>query len=131
MKRHSIPALALTVLFLMALIPAASASFAQKGNEKSKGGNNQVKLYSNAVEIVDVKPEGEKCGKEATTLRLRVVSESPVDVRVHFRTRRGGWAFSDYLNKKKGEEMVSIECQTNAKYKVQARPVGSSKWPSL
>lgn len=130
MKRL-ITSAAILAALLVAVCLNADFSFAQKGSEKSKSSNDQVKLYSNAVEVVEVKPEGEKCGKDATTLRLRVTSDSPVDVRVYFQKAKGGWASSDYTNKKKGDEIVSTECRSNAKYKVQTRPAGTNKWPNL
>lgn len=133
MKRLTIPAAILTALLLSAHIFTAGASYAQKNGEKSKVGNDQVKLYSDAVEVVEVSDKVEKCSSSggATFLRLRVKSESPVDVRLHSSTRKGGWAFSDFLNKKSGDEITSAECFPKAHYKVQTRPAGSNKWPNM
>ena len=124
---------AIAALLLTAYFSTAGASYAQKGDEKSKGGNDQVKLYSDAVEVVEVSDKDEKCPSSggATSLRLRVKSASPVDVRLHSSTRKGGWSFSDFLNKKSGDEITSFECFSKARYKVQTRPAGSGKWPSL
>jgi hypothetical protein len=133
MKRLISPAAALAALLLMAHVFTASASYAQKEGKKSNDGNNQVKLYSDAVEVVEVSDKTEKCPSSggATFLRLRVKSESPVDVRLHSSTRKGGWAFSDFLNKKSGDEITSVECFPKAHYKVQARPAGSGKWSNM
>lgn len=92
-----------------------------------------MKLYSNAVEVVEVSDKAEKCPLSggATSVRLRVKSESPVDVRLHYTTRKGGWASSDYLSKKIGDEITAYECFPKARYKVQTRPAGSDKWPTL
>ncbi|HEY7181639.1 MAG TPA: hypothetical protein VIC84_09485 [Blastocatellia bacterium] len=133
MKRLISPAAALAALLLTAHFFTTSASYAQKSGETSKAGNDQVKLYSDAVEVVEISNKTEKCPSSggATFLRLRVKSEAPVDVRLHSSTRRGGWAFSDFLNKKSGDEITSVDCFPKAHYKVQTRPAGSGKWPSL
>jgi len=132
-KRLIIPAATLAALLLTARVLTASASYAQKQGEKSKGGNDQVKLYSDAVEVVEVSDKAEKCSSSggATSLRLRVKSESPVDVRLYSTTQRGSWAFSDFLNKKSGDEITSFECFPKARFKVQTRPAGSNKWPNM
>jgi hypothetical protein len=133
MKRIIPPAAAIAALLLTTHFSTAGASYAQKGDEKSKGGNDQVKLYSDAVEVVEVSDKAEKCPSSggATSLRLRVKSSSPVDVRLHSSTRKGGWSFSDFLNKKSGDEITSFECFPKARYIVQTRPAGSDKWPNL
>jgi hypothetical protein len=133
MKRPITYAAALAALLLTAHVCTTGASYAQKESEKSKSGNDQVKLYSDAVEVVELSDKAEKCSSSggATFLRLRVKSESPVDVRLHSSTRKGGWAFSDFLNKKSGDEITSFECFPKAHYKVQARPAGSSKWSNM
>ncbi|HEU0178568.1 MAG TPA: hypothetical protein VFV58_30260 [Blastocatellia bacterium] len=133
MRRLITHASTLTALLLTAHVFTASASYAQKEGEKSKSGNDQVKLYSDAVEVVEVSDKAEKCSSSggATFLRLRVKSESPVDVRLHSSTRKGSWAFSDFLNKKSGDEITSFECFPKARFKVQTRPAGSDKWPSI
>jgi len=111
----------------------AGASYAQKGDEKSKGGNDQVKLFSDAVEMAEMgdKAERRPSSGGATSLRLRVKSASPVDARLHSSKLKGGWSFSDFLNKKSGDEITSFERFSKARYKVRTRPAGSDKWPSL
>jgi hypothetical protein len=52
-------------------------------------------------------------------------------VRLHSSTRKGGWSFSDYLNKMSGDEITRFERFPKARYKVQTRPAGSDKWQSL
>jgi hypothetical protein len=54
-----------------------------------------------------------------------------IDVRLYYSTRRCGLAFSDYMNKKSGDEITNYACYPKARYKVQTRPAGSGKWPSL
>lgn len=133
MKRLIIPAAALAALLLTAQVFTSSASRVQKEGEKPKNGNDQVKLYSDAVEVVELSDKAEKCSSSggATFLRLRVKSGAPVDVRLHSSTRKGGWAFSDFLNKKSGDEITSFECFPKARFKVQTRPVGDAKWSSM
>jgi hypothetical protein len=132
MNRLNSSAAAIAALLLVVCLKA-DYSFAQKGGEKSKSDNDRVKLYSDAVEVVEVSDQAEKCAPAdgATTITLRVKSELPIDVRLYHLTRRGGWAFADYPNKKKGDEITSYECNAKAKFKVQTRPVGSTKWPNL
>src|ERR1051326_8327197 len=119
MKRF-IPAATLAALILTAFV-AAGAAHVQKNGEKSKGGNDQVKLYSDAVEVVEVSNKAEKCPTpgEGTSLKLRVKSEKPVDVRIHYTTRKGSWASSDYMNKKSGDEVSTYDCHPKTRYKVQ------------
>lgn len=126
MKRLITPAVLSTVLLVVCALTTGT-SFAQKG------GNDQVKLYSQDVEVVEVSDKAEKCTEQsgATSIRLRVKSEKPVDVRLHYTTKKGGWASSDYLNKKSGDEISSYDCHPKVKYKVQTRPAGSDKWPSI
>ena len=54
MKRLITTAAAIAALLLKARFSTAGAPYAQKGGEKSKGGNDQVKLYSDTVEVVEV-----------------------------------------------------------------------------
>jgi hypothetical protein len=131
MNPHIIHEATLAVLLL--ITHANTGNAFQKGDGKSNGGNDQVKLYSDAVEVVEVSDKAEKCQgpSGATFLRLRVKSASAVDVRLHASLRNGGWSYSDFLNKKSGDEITSFECFPKARFKVQTRPVGSDKWPPL
>jgi hypothetical protein len=133
MKRLITPATAIAALLLMAHVFTARASHVQKEGEKPKSGTDQVKLYSDAVGVIEVSDKAEKCSSSsgATFLRLRVKSESPVEVRLHSSTRKGGWAFSDFLNKKSGDEITSFECFPKAHFKAQTRPAGDAKWSSM
>jgi hypothetical protein len=133
MNPHVMHAATLTALLLIAHSNTDNDFYSQKGNGKSNGGNDQVKLYSDSVEVVEVSDNAEKCqgSNGATFIRLRVKSASPVDVRVHASLRKGGWSYSDFLNKKSGDEITSFECFPKARFKVQTRPAGSDKWPPL
>lgn len=126
MKRLFTPAVLVTVLVVVCAL-TTNTSLAQKG------GSDQVKLYSQDVEVVEVSDKAEKCTEQsgATTVRLRVKSGKPIDVRLHYTTKKGGWAFSEHLNKKSGDEISSYDCHPKVKYKVQTRAAGSDKWPSL
>ena len=73
MKRLITPATIVAALLVVCL--QANASLAQKEGEKSKGEKDQVKLLSDAVEVVEVGDKAEKCPGEATLLRLRVKSD--------------------------------------------------------
>jgi hypothetical protein len=60
MKRLGAPAAAIVALLLSAHVFTAGASHAQKEGEKSKGGNDQVKIYSDAVEVVEVSGKADR-----------------------------------------------------------------------
>ena len=105
---------------------------AASADTTSKKSNN-VKLYTNAVEVVDVQPTAEKCPKsKGTTIRLRVISESPMDIKLYSAGTFGkNWIDKDFANQKKGDDITDYMCgNSNAAYKVYARVAGSSEaWP--
>lgn len=128
MKRLIAPATIVAALLVVCL--QSNVSFAQKDGEKSKGEKDQVKLLSNDVEVIEISDKAEKCPGDATSLKLRVKSEKPIDVRLHYTRRRSGWAYTDYLNKKNGEEINAVDCVAKTRYKVQTRAAGSERWPN-
>jgi hypothetical protein len=117
-------------LFSMAVLTLLSSTALADNNSKKTG---NVKLYTNAVEVVDVQPSAEKCAKsKGTTVRLRVTSESPVDIKLYSPGVFGkNWIDKDFPNQKKGDEITDFMCgDANATYKVYARAAGSSEaWP--
>ena len=78
MKVRTILSAVGAVVFLSGVV---QSTFAQE-----KGGA-QVQLLSKAVELVELKPSAEQCtgSKGGTTVRLKVTSETPVDVGLYFR----------------------------------------------
>jgi hypothetical protein len=113
------------VLSMAVLTIFRGAASADSTGKKS----NNVKLYTNAVEVVDVQPTAEKCAKsKGTTIRLRVTSESPVDIKLYSPGSFGkNWIDKDFPNQKKGDEITDFMCgNSNAAYKVYTRAAGSS-----
>ncbi len=102
---------------------------------QDQGGKKQavnVKVLSKGVEVVEVTPSAEKCPKpnDATTVRLKVTSETPVDVRLYVGMSFGKWLPKDFLNKGSGAEISDYRCAPKAQYRVYTRAAGSAgEWP--
>lgn len=90
--------------------------------------NKQVKLLTNAVELVDVTHGTIKeCGtRKSTSVRVRVVSSSPVDVRRYANVGKN-WSPIDYSNQKQGDEITTFMCTEGATFKFYGRPAEGSK----
>lgn len=116
------------VLSMAVLIVLSGTASADDTGKKSN-----VKLYTNAVEVVDVQPTAEKCANsKGTTIRLRVTSETPVDVKLWSPGASGkNWIDKDFANRKKGDVITDYMCNSsNALYKVYAHAAGGSEaWP--
>jgi hypothetical protein len=116
-------------LFLLVALCFFS-TFATNANAQDKIGksNKQVKLLTNAVELVDVTHGTIKeCGtRKSTSVRVRVVSRSPVDVR-RFANVGNNWSPIDYSNQKQGDEISTFMCTEGAIFKFYSRPAGSSE----
>lgn len=79
----------------------------------------RVKIVGAGVELIEVTPTAEKCGKQkGETIRLRVTSESPIDVRMHMKIAGGYWINKDFANQKKSDEISSYRCDTKPDYKI-------------
>ena len=123
MKVHTILSAVGALVFLSAV---AQSTFAQ---EK---GNGQVKLLSKGVEIFELKSSAEQCtnSKGGTTVRLKVTSETPVDVGLYYKTLQKKWSLKVFADKKTGEEVTHFTCFAGAPFKVYSRASGSSEaWP--
>jgi hypothetical protein len=89
--------------------------------------NKNITLSTKAVEIISVTKTADKCrDKKGITLRLRVVSDSPVDV-LSYKKSGQLWGASQFNNQKKGDEIVDFACYEKAAFKVYSRPTGSSE----
>jgi hypothetical protein len=103
------------------------------GTSQAQQTPKQVKLVTDAVEVVDLSPGAAKCPdqKEASTVRLRVKSEKPVDVAVYL-WFPGGWSGRIFANKSTGDEFEHYGCVSpkHISFKVYARDAGSQQdWP--
>lgn len=117
-------------LLLFACASIAPLATAARAQNKSGTESKQVKLLPDTVELVEVATKAEKCpNQKGTFVRLRVISDSPVDIR-RFAGISRGWAFMDFPNRKKGDEITDYFCTVGAPFKFYSHPAGSSDaWP--
>ena len=92
----------------------------------------RVKIVGAGLELIEVTPTAEKCGKQkGETIRLRVTSESPIDVRMYMKIAGGHWINKDFANQKKSDEISSYRCDTKPDYKIYSHAAGSTQaWPN-
>lgn len=122
--RHTV-SVTVQLFAMLALILVMPGAPAQKKKE-------QVTLHTDAVEVLEIKPGAEKCAKgdEGTSLRLKVKSASPVDVRLYVLMPGRRWTDKDFLARQPGAEISDYTCLKNARYQVQTRAAGSNTpWP--
>ena len=108
------------------------ASFSLAATSAADDPAKRVKIVGNGVEFVGVGPTDAKCGKQqqGETIRLRVTSESPIDVRMYMKVVGGRWINNDFANQKKGDEITSFRCDTKPDYKLYSHAAGSTEaWP--
>lgn len=117
----------LTFVCLFGLTTAnGGLSFAQDANKKK---NDQVKLESNQVELIEVSEAVKDCpNQKGTLLRLKVTSETAIDVRIHSQKLNGRWTVSVINGKTHGQEVSSSTCLVNGKFKVQTRAASDKPW---
>lgn len=120
MKKHQ----GLFLLIVVGLIGLFSVSVnAQNDSGKS---NKQVKILTKALELIEVTHSASECGKQkSTVVRLRVVSESPVDVRVYVPLGRV-MTMKNFMNQKQGDEISTYVCNGESTFKFVSRAAGSS-----
>ena len=96
-------------------------------NDASK----RVKIIGGGVELIEVTPTAPSCGKQkGETIRLRVTSESPIDVRMYMQVSYHQWINKDFANQKKGDEISSFRCDQKPDYKIYSHAAGSTEaWP--
>lgn len=101
-----------------ALVPADDAS-------------KRVKIIGSGVELIELAPTAPKCGKQkGETIRLRVTSENPIDVRIYLQTGYRQWINKDFANQKKGDEITDYRCDQKPDYKIYSHAAGSTDpWP--
>ena len=130
MKKRWFSSLA-TGLFIASLAAAVTLEAVRAQDAKAKS-QERVQIHGNEVELVEVKAGAEKCPnqKDSTTVRLKVNSESAVDVRLYVKKPGGKWSDRDFPNRKRGDEITDYICLPNAQYHVYTRPAGgNSSWP--
>lgn len=120
----------LIVVMSLALYLAGMLLVAQ--NTRAQGGDNKlVKLMTGGVELLEVTPSADKCPKQkGQTIKLRVTSDSPVDVRLYVQTGYKKWLTRDFTNQKQGDEITDFMCVPKTNYKVYTRAAGTGgEWP--
>ena len=117
----------LIAIVLVSICSLIGASY----NVKAVEDLGKITIVSQGVELIEVLPNAEKCtNQKGQTVRLKVTSETPVDVRLYAKVRRGEWFPKDFLNQKKGDEILDYRCDGNRDYKVYVHATGSSEaWP--
>jgi predicted ATP-grasp superfamily ATP-dependent carboligase len=115
------------LLIIACLAMAAEAGLVIAANDQS----NKVKIVSAGVELVGISPSAEQCAsKKGQTVRLKIVSQSSVDVRLYIKTGYKQWVPKDFPNQQSGSEIVDYRCEQKPDYKVYAHAAGSSDaWP--
>jgi hypothetical protein len=115
------------VLFVSLTSPSAHWTLAQGNANDTK----RVKIAGSAVELIELRPSAPECGKQkGETVRLRVTSETQVEVRLYIQTGYKRWMDKDFSNQKRGDEITSYRCDQKPNYKIFSRAVGSSEaWP--
>jgi hypothetical protein len=103
-------------------------TFAQEENASD---SKRVKIVSSGVELIEITPSAPKCGKQkGETIRLKVTSETSIDVRLCIQTGYKQWLPKDFPNQKIGDGITDYRCGPPTNYKVYAHAVGSSEvWP--
>ena len=64
--------------------------------------------------------------KKGKTIRVKVTSADPVDVRLCIAQPRGKWMPIEFPTRKQGDEVTHYQCDRTLVYKVYARPAGSA-----
>lgn len=114
-------------LLLLFILTACLAVFTAINAQDNSDKNKQVKVLPKTLEIIEVSQTAEQCpNKKGTTVRLRVISESPIDV-VRYANLGSLWSPAEFMNQKKGDEITTFMCSSVAKFKFYSRAAGSSE----
>jgi hypothetical protein len=126
MANRLVTFLLLSIIAVAGITVRDRTAFAQTSGE-----NKVVKILSAGVNLIEVVPSAEKCpNSKGQTVRLKITSESPIDVRLFVRVGYKKWLSKDYPNQKAGEEITDYRCEQKPDYKVYAHTAGSSDaWP--
>ena len=126
MRGYTFPA-ALIAAICAVLLCLTVASRDTSAQESGSAGDKHVRIMTDAVEFVSYTKTAEKCKSgKGETIRLKVKSESPVDVRLYIAQPRGKWLIQDYPGQQQGQEVMSYQCDRTPQYRVYARAAGSA-----
>lgn len=116
-------------LFLLVALCFFSA-FSTVANAQDDSGkkDKQVKLLTTAVELIEVTHgKIKECGNQKnTSVRVRVISSSPVDIR-RYANRGNILNPQNFTNQKQGDEIPTYFCTDVATFNFFSRPAGSSE----
>ena len=129
-KRNRLVSIWLTVIGLTFVLLASHSiqwTLAQGNATDAK----RVKIVGGGVELIELAPSAPKCGKQkGETIRLRVSSETAIDVRMYIQTGYKQWMDKDFPNQKRGDEITSYRCDQKPNYKIYSHAAESSEaWP--
>lgn len=111
------------------LLGVCTANGCQSFAQETKKKDDQVKLESKQVELIEVLEAVSDCpNQKGTKLRIKVVSESAIDVRIHAQNLRGRWYTNDFKGKTRGQEISLFTCLVKGKFKVQTRAASDKPW---
>lgn len=124
-QTHTVSAGIGALLILIAKVVSSAAAGA--ADDPSK----RVKIVGGGVELVEITPSAPKCGKQkGEAIRLKVTSETPIDVRLYTQTGWRQWISADLPNQKRGAEISSFRCNEKPNYKIYSHAPGSTEaWP--
>lgn len=113
------------------LLVLAALAFYTQISVAADDPSKRVKIVGNGVELIELTPTAEKCGKQkGETIRLRVTSESPIDVRMYLQVGYHQWINKDFAGQKKGDEISNFRCDSKPDYKIFSHAAGSNEaWP--
>lgn len=124
MKAH-VPFAALIVVSCALLLAAPAADVSAQ--DSSQKDDKHVRLMTAGLEFVDYTTAAEQCkSKKGETIRVKVTSAEPVDVRLFIAQPRGKWMPIDFPAQKQGDVVTHYQCDRTPVYKVYARAAGTT-----
>jgi hypothetical protein len=91
----------------------------------------RVKIVGSGVELLDITLSASNCpNQKGETIRLKVISDTAIDVRWYTQTGYKQWVNKDFLNQNHGDEITNYRCDQKRNYKIYSRAAGSAEaWP--
>jgi hypothetical protein len=126
--RRSQTRFASVAALLILIATVVSSAIASGSDDASK----RVKIIGGGVELIEITPSAPKCPskQKGETIRLKVTSETPIDVRLYIQTGFHQWIDKDFPNQKRGDEITSYRCDQKPNYKIYSHAAGSTDaWP--
>ncbi len=126
MKAYTL-SVAVASIIVVSVLSFATPELDALAQESGQKGDKHIQIMTDAVEFAEYTQSAEKCkSKKGETIRVKVKSASPVDVRLYIAQPRGKWLPVDFQNQKQGDEITHYQCDRTPVYKIYARPAGST-----